>query len=185
MVQKICAFLPLFMPHSKPYTPVVKCDGRFRISFDLDDTLTSHCCKVPTEPGVFPGFIHRWFGEPLRKGTASLIQELRRKGCSIWIYTSSGRSPGYIRRWLLLHGIMVDGVVNGDIHRRSGKPRFLNRLPSKFPPSFGIDLHVDDSEGVKMEGDEHGFRVLRIDPYDTHWTEKVLCAVTLLSSARA
>jgi hypothetical protein len=146
----------------------------------LDDTLACHCRKVPTERGVFPEFIHRWFGEPLRKGTAGLVQELRRRGCSIWIYTSSGRSPGYIRRWLLLHGILVDGVVNSDIHRRSGKPRFLKQLPSKFPPSFAIDLHVDDSEGVKMEGDEHGFRVLCIDPYDIHWTEKVLCTVALL-----
>ena len=80
---------------------------------------------------------------------------------------------------------MVDGVVNSDIHRRSGKSRFLNRLPSKFPPSFGIDLHVDDSEGVKMEGDEHGFRVLCIDPYDTHWAEKLLCAMRLLHPGRA
>lgn len=51
---------------------------------------------------------------------------------------------------------MVDGVVNSDIHRRSDKPRFQKQLPSKFPPSFGIDLHIDDSEGVKMEGKEHG-----------------------------
>ncbi len=86
------------------------CPGRrrqIRVSFDLDDTLTCHCSRVPTETGMFPGFVYRWFGEPLRRGTAALIRELRGSNCSIWINTSSGRSPLHIRRWLLLHGIRV------------------------------------------------------------------------------
>jgi hypothetical protein len=50
-------------------------------------------------------------------------------------------------------------------------------LPSKFPPAFGIDLHVDDSEGVRMEGQEYGFRVVQVDPHDIFWMHKVLHAV--------
>jgi hypothetical protein len=149
-----------------------------RISFDVDDTLVLHRLDGPPERGHFPAFIHRWFGEPLRRGTCSLMKELRRRDCSIWIYTSSGRTPNDIRRWMFLYGIRVDGVVNDERHHRELAGRRFSRLPSKYPPAFGIDLHVDDSEGVLMEGQEHGFRVLVVSPSDECWTERVLAAVT-------
>jgi hypothetical protein len=126
-----------------------------------------------------PPFLLRRFCEPLRGGTRSLVNELRRRGCSIWIYTTSGRTPFQIRLWLLLHGIRADGIVNDERHRRELSGRRFSRLPSKYPPAFGIDLHVDDSEGVRMEGDEHGFRVLVVQPGDESWGEKVLKAAEL------
>lgn len=176
----VAADFPIDMPLSKVSKRFSRLRHPIRVSFDLDDTLTSHSSRVPTEGGLFPKFIHRWFGEPLRRGTTGLLRELRRRGCSIWIYTSSGRSPSYIRRWLLLHGIQVDGVINSERHRRFSHRHYLERVPSKFPPAFGIDLHVDDSEGVGMEGAEHGFRVVVVDPHDEQWTEKVLAAVAAL-----
>jgi hypothetical protein len=157
---------------------------RTRISFDIDDTLACHHGHVVAEESRLPAAIHRWLGEPLRVGTRALIRELRRRGCSIWIYTSSGRSPFYIRRWLLLHGIRVDGVVNNERHRRGLATHGFANSPSKFPPAFGIDLHVDDSEGVRMEGDAHGFRVVVIHPGDERWTQKVLDAVTHTQTAK-
>jgi hypothetical protein len=105
------------------------------------------------------------------------MRELRQRGCSIWIYTSSGRTPFYIRRWLLLHGIHVDGVVNNERHRHGLAAHGFFNSPSKFPPAFGIDLHVDDSEGVRMEGDAHGFRVIVVRPDDLLWAQRVLEAV--------
>jgi hypothetical protein len=149
-----------------------------RISFDVDDTLVLHGLNAPPEPGRFPAFIHRWFGQPLRLGACSLMQELRRRGCSIWIYTSSGRTPFDIRSWFFLYGIRIDGVVNDDRHRRELARRKFPGLPSKYPPAFGIDLHVDDSEGVLMEGHQHGFRVVVVRPDDEHWTERVIAAVS-------
>ena len=151
--------------------------SRTRVSFDIDDTLACHHEHAEAEKSRIPGAIHRWLGEPLRVGTRSLIRELRRRGCSIWIYTSSGRTPFYIRRWLLLHGIHVDGVVNSERHRHGLATHGFSHSPSKFPPAFGIDLHVDDSEGVRMEGDAHGFRVVVVRPDDAHWTQHVLEAV--------
>ena len=76
-----------------------------------------------------------------------------------------------------MHGIRVDGVVNDERPRRELARRRFSRLPSKYPPAFGIDLHVDDSEGVLMEGQEYGFRVLVVSPNDERWTERVLNAV--------
>ena len=108
-----------------------------RISFDIDDTLACQADHAAAEDSKLPAFIHRWLGEPLRSGTRSLIRDLRRQGCSIWIYTSSGRTPSYIRRWLMLYGIRVDGVVNSDRHQHcllytspSPRDRQKSRMPS-------------------------------------------------------
>src|ERR1700751_3101658 len=131
-----------------------------RISFDVDDTLV--CCGIdmPAERTCLPAFLHRQFCEPLRQGTCAMMHELRRRGWSIWIYTSSLRPLFYIRMWLYFHGIRIGGVINAERHQDALSSLRLSRVPSKYPPAFGIDLHVDDSEGVRMEGDEHGFRVL-------------------------
>lgn len=149
---------------------------RIRISFDIDDTLACLPHHSPAEDSKLPDFVHRWLGEPLRSGTRSLIRDLRRQGCSIWIYTSSGRTPSYIRRWLMLYGIRVDGVVNSDRHNHALTEHAFEKMPSKFPPAFDIDLHVDDSDGVRIEGDDHGFRVVVICPKDKRWAQKVLAA---------
>ncbi len=51
--------------------------------------------------------------------------------------------------------------------------------PSKYPPAFGIDLHIDDSEGVGLEGERHGFTVVVVSPEDPDWVTRVLEAVDL------
>lgn len=150
--------------------------AQVRISFDIDDTLACQLHHCATEHSRLPVFVHRWLGEPLRLGTRSLIRQLRRQGCSIWVYTSSGRPPSYIRRWLLLYGIHVDGVVNSVRHNHALTVHGFSNSPSKFPPAFGIDLHVDDSEGVKIEGHHHGFRVVVVRPDDENWAQRVLDA---------
>jgi hypothetical protein len=149
---------------------------RIRISFDIDDTLACQAHHCAVEHSRLPAFVHRWLGEPLRRGTRDLTRELRRQGCSIWVYTSSGRTPSYIRRWLLLHGIHVDGVVNSVRHNHALTAHGLSNSPSKFPPAFDIDLHVDDSEGVQIEGYDHGFRVVVVRPDDENWAQSVLNA---------
>lgn len=150
---------------------------RVRISFDIDDTLACQPHHSAAEESKLPECVHRWLGEPLRNGTRALIRELRRQNCSIWVYTSSGRTPAYIRRWLLLYGIHVDGVVNSVRHGHALAARGLSNAPSKLPTAFDIDLHVDDSEGVQIEGHDHGFRVVVVSPEDEQWAQKVLAAV--------
>lgn len=150
---------------------------RIRISFDIDDTLACQLHHSAVERSRLPACVHRLLGEPLRLGTRALTRELRRQGCSIWVYTSSGRTPSYIRRWLMLYGIRVDGVVNSVLHNRALTVHGLSNTPSKFPPAFDIDLHVDDSEGVRSEGHDHGFRVVVVDPQDENWAQRVLDAV--------
>jgi hypothetical protein len=147
-----------------------------RISFDLDDTLILLRLGVQRERGLIPWLPRSWLGEPLRCGTRSLFRQLRKRGFTIWVYTTSLRPPSSIRLWLLLHGLRIDGIVNGDRHRIAlAGHRFAHR-PSKYPPEFEIDLYVDDSEGAGMEGEELGFRVLVVNPFDDRWVEKVIAA---------
>ncbi|MCC3404659.1 MAG: hypothetical protein JGK17_03540 [Microcoleus sp. PH2017_10_PVI_O_A] len=148
-----------------------------RISFDLDDTLICNHKEVPREPNRVPFFLKPWINEPLRLGTRVLIKELKQRGHEIWIYTTSYRSPCLVSLWLRCYGIQVAGVINQNIHRAHLRHYSGDSLPSKNPQAFGIDLHVDDSEGVKLEGKKYGFQVVVVSPEDCNWTRAVLEAV--------
>ena len=96
--------------------------------------------------------------------------ELIRRRCEVWVYTTSYRPSLYVHSWFRCYGIPLQGVVNEARH-----DRVVGRCgPSKYPPAFGIDLHVDDSEGVAFEGKKHGFTVVIVSPGDDNWAERVL-----------
>jgi FMN phosphatase YigB (HAD superfamily) len=147
-----------------------------RISFDLDDTIACEPA-VPTEQCA--PWWRRWrYSEGVRRGTQALMKELVVRRCQLWIYTTSYRPPRYLRGWFRSFGVPVEGVVNQDRHEQVIKTHtFPGHAPSKYPPAFGIDLHIDDSEGVAMEGRQFGFRVLVVSPYDPDWAARVLAAV--------
>lgn len=169
-------------------------DPRRRIiSFDLDDTLRLHKAEAPRELHPWSWLLrlqdteaprepHRWawlvrlvWPEPLRPGTVGLMRELVAMGWEIAIYTTSSRGVSYIRHWLRCYGIKVKLVVNDARHAQVVMPRFeKGGAPSKHPGLFGIELHVDDSEGVAMEGARHGFRTVIVAPDDAAWAERVL-----------
>lgn len=146
-----------------------------RVAFDLDNTLIPQAEEFPTEDSA-PRLLRPWFRERLRTGTRTLLQELRRQGCELWIYTSSGRDAAYLRLWFLSLGIPLGGVVN--YHRHESLMR-ARRIPNcaKYPPAFNIELLIDDADGIAMEGREYGFTVLLIDPSDTDWAMRVRAAV--------
>ncbi len=149
-----------------------------RISFDVDDTLVC-CAGVPSEQ--FVSWWRRWrYVEAIRDGTRALMRELSAGRHELWIYTTSYRSPRYLRGWFGAFGVRLSGVVNQDRHERA----VGRRGPSKLPSAFGIDLHIDDSEGVAEEGRRHGFDVLLVSPDDLEWTARVLEAVEARLRAR-
>ena len=84
--------------------------------------------------------------------------------------------PRAVRWSFAVRGVRITRVINGAEHARC----FPDMAVTKRPDVFGIDLHVDDSDGVAIEGDRLGFWVLRIKIDDSSWTEKVLEAVEKL-----
>ena len=156
-----------------------KTQPAIRISFDIDDTLVCGPA-VPTETLV-QTWSRRRHPEQPRRGCRALMHALAKRGCRIWVYTTSGRSSDYLQSWFRRMGITLDGVVNQARHQkvvgRGG--------PSKYPPAFLIGLHVDDSPGVAMEGEAHRFRVVVVSPDDERWTERVLEAVDEILSMQS
>jgi hypothetical protein len=147
-----------------------------RISFDLDDTLVCYRDGAANERRL-PWYM-RLFAEdePLRLGAPTLIHELQARGWEVCIYTTSQRDPAAVRRWLRRHGVAVSMIINKDVHDSRLGHDLRRRAPSKNPAAFGIDLHVDDSDGVQKEGQEHGFRAVVVLPDDPRWADKVLLA---------
>jgi hypothetical protein len=154
-----------------------------RISFDLDDTLICYQDGTPYEPRL--GWPWRtFFHEPLRRGARQLMHTLALQGWELWVYTTSHRAPRDVKWWLWCHGIRVRRVINQDVHERHLFHDRRERHPSKNPRAFGIDLHVDDSEGVAEEGRKHGFEVVVVSPTDPDWAEKVLSAASSIERDR-
>lgn len=139
-----------------------------RIAFDLDGTLVPMFAdQLPVEPIAWP--MRAWAVDPLRLDAVRLFRLLKARKHEVWVYTSSLRTRFDIRRTFWAHGIRLDGVINADVHAEA----VGSRVASKYPPAFGIDLLVDDAPGVELEGGQHGFAVLRIDPGDADWFVRV------------
>lgn len=139
-----------------------------RIAFDLDRTLipAPGSTMAVERLGVLARTVSR---EPIRAGAPGLFGTLRACGHEIWLYTTSYRSPAKLRLWFAAFGVCLDGIVNQARHEAV----VGQKACSKYPPAFGIDLLVDDAEGVALEGARHGFRVLHIDELDPTWCSRV------------
>ncbi len=150
-----------------------------RIAFDLDDTLIAGAVRFPAERQPFLSRLLRH--EPIRLGTTSLMTSLIRDGWEIWIYTTSFRSPWYVKSLFRLYGIPLTGVINQNLHiRKISRSGHAYQYCSKYPPDFSIALLVDESEGVWLEGRRYGFEVCRVHPNDDGWAAAVRAATDRL-----
>ena len=143
-----------------------------RLAFDLDNTLIRCGHDSPLVTSQRRIWARLLGNEQLREETKELTDCCRQRGWEAWIYTTSYRSAWQIRKLFWLHGISFDSVVNQQRHNHEAQARC-----TKHPPSFGIDFLIDDLEGVRIEGERHGFRVLVVAPKDAQWAEKVRTAL--------
>ncbi|RZL02498.1 MAG: hypothetical protein EOO62_22115 [Hymenobacter sp.] len=139
-----------------------------RIAFDLDNTLIRSEYAFALEAPKRRFWARLLGKEALRAGTVELCEYCRAQGWEVWVYTTSYRSAGYIRRLFWLHGIRLAGVVNQARHDREVTVR-----STKYPPQFGINLLIDDSEGVRLEAERYGFTMLVVSPTDANWVANV------------
>lgn len=147
------------------------------ISFDLDNTLIPFNDEFEIEN--FNYFSNLIGVEKIRKGTISLFQILEKDGHQIWIYTTSNRSIFKLKKTFKFYGLNPKRYINEKINRK--KLNANNCFSSKNPNLFGIDIHVDDSEGVRMEGKKFKFKTIIIDPNDKNWTKKILQKINQIS----
>ena len=140
-----------------------------RISFDLDDTLILYDKSIKSTERLLNG-------EYLREGTTQLLKRLQ-EDHELCIYTTSFRNAFILKLSFRLRGIRIANVINQSEHLKVMKSLSLKNPPTKFPSQFGIDLHVDDLEGVRLEGEKYGFKVLQLEANDSDWERKVLEAV--------
>ncbi|WP_116107535.1 HAD family hydrolase [Lewinella sp. IMCC34191] len=140
------------------------------VSFDIDNTLIPYGDEFPVE-GRSP-WTRLLGGEAIRRGTVSLFRALEDRGHEVWLYTTSFRSRWYLRRSFLAYGLWPKRVINGDLNTQV--LRAHQCTASKNPALFGIDLHVDDSAGVRQEGLRYGFETFIIEPGDLQWASRVL-----------
>ncbi|UYZ63251.1 hypothetical protein [Hymenobacter weizhouensis] len=151
-----------------------------RLAFDLDNTLIRCGYDFPLDQPRWPLLARLLGEEELRQGIAEAVAHCQQHGWEIWVYTTSYRSAWHIRRLFWLHGIRLHGVVNQQRHNRH-----VRVSCTKHPPTFGIDLLVDDSEGVRLEGERHGFEVVIVSPQNEKWVEQVKAALLHHSSTKA
>jgi hypothetical protein len=139
-----------------------------RIAFDLDSTLIPSGNEFETEKHLKFFTAKLIGGVELRKGTRDIFNYYKTQKWETWIYTTSFRSPFYIKKLFWLNGIALNGIVN---QKRHIKEVSINS--SKYPPQFGIDWLIDDSKGVEIEGNRYGFNVIQVNPTDENWVETI------------
>jgi hypothetical protein len=137
-----------------------------KIAFDLDSTLIPNGDEFETEKHLKTLFSILFGGEKLRKGTREIFDFCKKQNWETWIYTTSFRSPLYIKKIFWLNDIKLNGIINQKKHSE-----VVTVNSSKFPPHFGIDWLIDDSKGVEMEGLKFGFNVIQINSDDDNWVD--------------
>ncbi|KAA3438025.1 hypothetical protein [Rufibacter hautae] len=149
------------------------------ISFDLDDTLIPGTKRFPSEKQTW---FQKLLGlEKIRLGTVQLMKKLKAEKHQVMVYTTSFRSAGHIRWLFLLHGVWLDGIINQRRHDRTLLTE--GKRSSKYPPAFKIEVHVDDSKGVELEGQRYGFRTILITEQEEDGVAKVLAALEPTNNA--
>lgn len=139
-----------------------------RISFDLDETLTTSRLAEAELGQAWWGCF--FFQEPLRRGTRNLLKNLQSQGHEVWIYTSSVRSVTTIRRWFASYGITLDGIVNERLSRPALKAAAqAGILASKFPPYFDINIHIDDDPDLVRDLEGTSCTPILVDRNDLQW----------------
>ena len=134
----------------------------------MDDTLIIPNSEYAEEIFQYKLLAQIFKVEKLRLGTKEIFQFFEEENCKRWIYTTSFRSIRYIKWLFLVHGIKLQGIVNQEIHEKN-----VSLTISKYPPAFNIDILIDDSKGVLIEGKQNNFKVIQIDPDNLNWVEKI------------
>lgn len=141
-------------------------------SFDLDEVLLTDGSVYPEHRELnFP--FDRIYRKTLRKNAAILINELRRMGFDVWVYTGEYYSALYVNTLFRLNGTRVDGIING-MHRRSTKKDFREAFSNKYR----VSLHIDNNNVLCVKTKTKSYESYAIDSADQDWASEVVARLT-------
>lgn len=148
------------------------------ISFDLDGTLIPYNNEFETESRNY--FAAMVGIEKIRKSSPQLIKELQKEGHTINIYTTSFRKKIKVRITLGYYGIHVKKIINQKQNIKTLKELKIN--VSKYPVAYNFHLHIDDSEGVRIESETSNFKMILVQPTDINWTKTIMQNIKFLNT---
>ncbi|NOZ45430.1 MAG: HAD family hydrolase [Chlorobi bacterium] len=140
-----------------------------KISFELDQLLLTDSNEFPVEKQNHIQEVLRF--EKLRLGAVELMQDIIGSQHEIWIYTASSRPKHYIYELFLRHGVPVSGIINRKKHVTTLNTE--EKVLSKYPPAFNIDVHIDYSDNVKIDGEIFNFKTITVKSDEDNWAEVI------------
>lgn len=147
---------------------VSRSDKNMCASFDLDEILLTDGGLYPVQKELsFP--YDRIYKKTLRKNAAVLINELRRIGFDVWVYTGEYYSELYINTLFRLNGAEVDGIING--MRRAGTRKDFRET---FGKKYRISLHIDNNDVLCVKPGTKEYESYPLDTVGQDWASEVM-----------
>lgn len=138
-------------------------DKKICVCFDLDEVLLTDGKRCPAEPAfVFP--FNLVYKKRLRRNAHLLINELRRMGCEVWVYTGDYYNEDYVNFMFRLCGTKIDGVVCGS--KRHKNEHSVSRA---FTEKFDVSIQIFNQMITVVNNRTGEFNVAQLKESGSAW----------------
>ncbi len=130
---------------------VNRSDNKLCISIDLDEVLMCNGTDYPADKElIFP--FNTFLPGKIRKNAPYMIKELQKKGFDVWVYTGSYKSVQYIDRFLRMHKIKVQGIING-----MKTKKVSGNMMNAFKEKYKTIVHLDNDSVLIVKPENREF----------------------------
>ena len=130
---------------------VNRSDNKLCISIDLDEVLMYNGTDYPADMElIFPFNI--FLPGKIRKNAPYMIKELQKNGFDVWVYTGSYKSVQYIDRFLRMHKINVQGIING-----MKTKKVSGNMMNAFKEKYKTIVHLDNDSVLIVKPENREF----------------------------
>ena len=130
---------------------VNRSDNKLCISIDLDEVLMCNGTDYPADMElIFPFNI--FLPGKIRKNAPYMIKELQKNGFDVWVYTGSYKSVQYIDRFLRMHKINVQGIING-----MKTKKVSGNMMNAFKEKYKTIVHLDNDSVLIVKPENREF----------------------------
>ena len=143
-------------------------DKRVCVCFDLDEVLLTDGKRCPAAPNfIFP--FNKIYKKRLRKNAHLLINELRRMGFEVWVYTGDFYSEDYVNFMFRLCGTKIDGVVCGSKRQKTD-----HSVSHAFVQKFDISIQIFNQMITAVNNRTKEFRVEQLKETGSAWASDAI-----------